>query len=42
MTPAEIAKGPFVVEYLRGIRERWSLDQWRAAIDKAMGGDSPK
>lgn len=25
----------FMNTYLQGIRERWSLDQWRAAIDAA-------
>ena len=29
-------KGAFVPQYMRGLREGWSLDQWRAAIDKAM------
>lgn len=29
-------KEAFLTEYLRGVREGWSLDQWRAAIDKAM------
>lgn len=29
-------KSMFVLEYLHGMRSDWSLDQWRAAIDKAM------
>jgi hypothetical protein len=26
----------FIAAYMQGMREHWTLDQWRAAIDKAM------
>ena len=28
--------GKLLTDYLDGVREKWSLDQWRAAIDAAM------
>ena len=31
----------FVGEYMRGIREGWTPDQWRAAIDAAMSEKTP-
>lgn len=33
-------KGDFLTTYIEGIREGWSIDQWRAAIDAAMRGDT--
>jgi hypothetical protein len=30
------AKAAFLTEYIRGIQDRWTLDQWRAAIDAGM------
>ena len=30
-------KFPFLQTYMVGVREKWSLAQWRAAIDAAMG-----
>jgi hypothetical protein len=32
-------KGDFLNAFMQGIREHWSLDQWRAAIDAARGAD---
>lgn len=32
-------KGNFLNTYLRGVREKWTLDQWRAAIDSARKGE---
>jgi hypothetical protein len=26
----------FIAAYMQGMREHWTLEQWRAAIDKAM------
>jgi len=34
---SDIDKGDFLNEYMRGMREHWTLDQWRIAIDRAMG-----
>ena len=31
----ETKHGDIVNEYLRGVREQWTLDKWRAAIDAA-------
>lgn len=31
-------KTAFVADYLVGVHGMWTLDQWRTAIDKAMGG----
>lgn len=30
------AKYDFMAVYLKGLSERWTPDQWRAAIDQAM------
>lgn len=30
-------KLPFMSNYLLGVRESWTPNQWRAAIDEAMG-----
>lgn len=35
---SEPKPGEFVNEYLDGVRQNWSLDQWRMAIDRARGG----
>lgn len=32
-------KGNFLNTYLRGVREKWTLDQWRVAIDRARKGE---
>jgi len=32
---SETPKGEFVVTYLEGLRDKWGLDRWRAAIDAA-------
>jgi hypothetical protein len=32
-------KGDFLSAFMQGVREHWSLDQWRAAIDAARGAD---
>ena len=29
----------FANEYLKGVREKWSIDQWRTLIDKYMNED---
>lgn len=33
---SETPKGEFVVTYLEGLRDKWGLDRWRAAIDAAI------
>lgn len=33
---SDAPKGDFITVYLQGVREHWSLDQWRDAIDAAM------
>jgi len=32
------AKGKFVLPYIEGCTNNWTLDQWRAAVDAAMAG----
>lgn len=32
---SDIDKKEFIKEYLRGVREKWTLEQWRSAIDAA-------
>lgn len=29
-------KGPFIQTYLYGVRDNFTVDQWRSAIDEAM------
>lgn len=38
--PNVLKPADFMSEYLRGVREQWTPDQWRAAIDAAMKGAS--
>jgi hypothetical protein len=33
-------KSDFLLAYLKGIQEKWSPDQWRAAIDEAIDSGS--
>jgi hypothetical protein len=33
-------KVAFLTEYMRGLQERWTLDQWRVSIDKAMNAEN--
>ena len=34
---SDAEKGTYINDYLQGIREHWTLDQWRASIDAARG-----
>jgi hypothetical protein len=33
---SSVDKSAFVSEYLCGVREGWSLNEWRIALDSAM------
>jgi len=33
-------KAHYLLEYQKGLRERWSLDEWRISIDAAMKRES--
>lgn len=39
-SPDSLEDRYFVDAYCQGVKERWTVDQWRAAIDAAMKGDT--